>query len=168
MAREVIWQEERTRGPYERTGRGDCSGAGGPSGGSAGQGRGRFAGHCFGITSSSRRSGESDRAPGAYRESDPNATGSGGDETAQAVHARDSGRLNNLHETTRRWILVARILRPRGNKGEVVAELLTDFPSRFSTLKQIYLQKDNEEPRLAELQHFWLDQNHPGMGVFHF
>ncbi len=63
---------------------------------------------------------------------------------------------------------MARILRPRGNKGEVVAELLTDFPSRFSTLKQIYLQKDNEEPRLAELQHFWLDQNHPGMGVFHF
>jgi 16S rRNA processing protein RimM len=76
--------------------------------------------------------------------------------------------LNNLHETTRRWILVARILRPRGNRGEVVAELLTDFPSRFSTLKQIYLQKDDKEPRLAELQHFWLDQNHPGMGVFHF
>jgi len=63
---------------------------------------------------------------------------------------------------------VARILRPRGNKGEVVAELLTDFPSRFSTLKQIYLRKDNGEPRPAGVQHFWLDRNHPGMGVFHF
>jgi 16S rRNA processing protein RimM len=64
-------------------------------------------------------------------------------------------------------VLVARILRPRGNKGEVVAELLTDFSSRFSTLKQIYLQKNSSEPRLAGLQNFWVDRNHPGMGVFH-
>jgi 16S rRNA processing protein RimM len=68
----------------------------------------------------------------------------------------------------RRWLLVARILRPRGNKGEVVAELLTDFPSRFSTLKQIYLRKENKEPRLTGLQKFWVDRNHVGMGVFHF
>jgi 16S rRNA processing protein RimM len=76
--------------------------------------------------------------------------------------------LNNLHEPKRRWVLVARILRPRGNKGEVVAELLTDFSSRFSTFKQIYLQKNSSEPRLAGLQSFWIDRNHPGMGVFHF
>lgn len=71
-------------------------------------------------------------------------------------------------DPTRRWVQVARVLRPRGNKGEVIAELLTDFPARFSTLKQIYLRKDNGEPRTAGLQHFWLDRNHPGMGVFHF
>jgi 16S rRNA processing protein RimM len=76
--------------------------------------------------------------------------------------------LNDPHEQKRGWVLVARILRPRGNKGEVVAELLTDFPSRFSTLKQIYLRKNNGEPRSAGLQHFWIDRNHPGMGVFHF
>ena len=62
---------------------------------------------------------------------------------------------------------MARILRPRGNKGEVVAELLTDFPERFSTFKQIHLSKDGGEPRPAALQHFWIDRNHPGMGVFH-
>jgi 16S rRNA processing protein RimM len=65
-------------------------------------------------------------------------------------------------------VLVARILRPRGNKGEVVAELLTDFPARFSTLRQIYLRKAGEEPHVTELQKFWIDRNHPGMGVFHF
>lgn len=65
-------------------------------------------------------------------------------------------------------MLLARILRPRGNKGEVVAELLTDFPSRFSTLKQIYLRKADEEPRVAGLRQFWVDRNHPRMGVFHF
>jgi len=76
--------------------------------------------------------------------------------------------LNDPHETNRRWVLLARVLRPRGNKGEVVTELLTDFPSRFANLKQIYLRKEDKEPRLAELHHFWVDRNHPGMGVFHF
>lgn len=76
--------------------------------------------------------------------------------------------MNGNDEPKRRWVQVARVLRPRGNKGEVAAELLTDFPARFSTLKQIYLSKDNGEPRSAGLQHFWLDRNHPGMGVFHF
>ena len=63
---------------------------------------------------------------------------------------------------------VARVLRPRGNKGEVVAELLTDFPARLSTLKQVYLRKASGEPGPAGLQHFWVDRNHPGMCVFHF
>jgi 16S rRNA processing protein RimM len=76
--------------------------------------------------------------------------------------------LNDLHEPTRRWVLVARILRPRGNKGEIVAELLTDFSARFSNLKQFYLRKGQGEPRSAALEKFWVDRNHPGMGVFHF
>jgi 16S rRNA processing protein RimM len=46
--------------------------------------------------------------------------------------------------------------------------LLTDFPERFSTVKDLYLQKDNGEPRSTGLRHFWQDRNHPGMGVFHF
>jgi 16S rRNA processing protein RimM len=63
---------------------------------------------------------------------------------------------------------MARILRPRGNKGEVIAELLTDFASRFSNLKQFYLRKSKGDPHPVGLQRFWPDQNHPGMGVFHF
>jgi 16S rRNA processing protein RimM len=65
-------------------------------------------------------------------------------------------------------VQVARVLRPRGNKGEVIAELLTDFPARISTRKQVYLRKASGEPGPAGLQHFWVDRNHPGMGVFHF
>ena len=76
--------------------------------------------------------------------------------------------MNDLHEPTRRWVLVARILRPRGNKGEIVAELLTDFSARFSNLKQFYLRKGKGEPRSVALENFWVDRNHPGMGVFHF
>jgi len=76
--------------------------------------------------------------------------------------------LNAPVERNRRWLQVARVLRPRGNKGEVVAELLTDFPARISILKQVYLRKNNDEPMLAGLHHFWVDRNHAGMGVFHF
>lgn len=76
--------------------------------------------------------------------------------------------MNESEEQKRRWMLVARILRPRGNKGEVVAELLTDFASRFSHLMQFYLKKNDEQPHPVGLEHFWLDRNHPGMGVFHF
>lgn len=71
-------------------------------------------------------------------------------------------------ETKRRWVMVARVLRPRGNRGEVVAELLTDFPERFSNLKQLWLSKDEGEPQAVQLRNFWIDRNHPGMGVFHF
>lgn len=76
--------------------------------------------------------------------------------------------MSNPREPHKQWVLVARILRPRGNKGEVVAELLTDFPSRFSTLKEINVRKEGSEPSAAGLQRFWLDRNHAGMGVFHF
>jgi len=59
-------------------------------------------------------------------------------------------------------------MRPRGNKGEVAAELFTDFPARLSSLKSIYLRKDDGEPRRVGLHNFWIDRNHPGQGVFHF
>jgi 16S rRNA processing protein RimM len=59
------------------------------------------------------------------------------------------------------WITVAHLLRPQGRKGELLAELLTDFPERFETQKQIYLAAPGftgtaEEARSAEVAHFWL------------
>ena len=76
--------------------------------------------------------------------------------------------MSDTHARNTRWVQVARILRPRGNKGEVVAELLTDSTGRFSACKRVFLQKENEEPQSVGLERFWLDRNHPGMGVFHF
>jgi len=59
------------------------------------------------------------------------------------------------------WVLVARILRPRGNKGEVLAELFTDFSARFRSLRQMHLRRGQDEPRPAALKNFWVDRNHP-------
>ena len=66
--------------------------------------------------------------------------------------------------------MVARILRARGNKGEVAAELLTDFPERLTRLKEVFVGKSsgNSEPRQMALQSCWLSQNHRGQAVFHF
>jgi 16S rRNA processing protein RimM len=66
------------------------------------------------------------------------------------------------------WVQVARIIRPRGNKGEVLAELFTDFPARLSSRLQIFLRQAQSEPRAIGLQNFWVDRNHPEHGIFHF
>jgi len=66
--------------------------------------------------------------------------------------------------------MVARILRARGNKGEVAAELLTDFPERLTKLKEVFIgQADGKtEPRAVAVKSCWLSQNHRGQAVFHF
>ncbi|MCU1315943.1 MAG: rRNA processing protein RimM [Candidatus Acidoferrum typicum] len=72
---------------------------------------------------------------------------------------------------TPRWVLVARILRARGNKGEVAAEILTDFPERLTRLREVFLGHADDgknEPRRAALITCWLSQNHRGQAVFHF
>lgn len=76
----------------------------------------------------------------------------------------------HLNSETPRWVIVARILRPRGNKGEVAAELLTDFPERLTKLKEVYVGKTtrDSEPKRTALKACWLSQNHPGQAVFHF
>jgi len=66
------------------------------------------------------------------------------------------------------WVLVARIVRPRGNKGEVLAELFTDHSSRLSTFQNLFVRKGQEEPRSMGLENFWVDRNHPEHGIFHF
>ena len=65
-------------------------------------------------------------------------------------------------------MLVARIIRPRGNKGEVLAELFTDFPARLSSRLLIFLRQNQGEPQAIGLQNFWVDRNHPEHGIFHF
>jgi 16S rRNA processing protein RimM len=67
-----------------------------------------------------------------------------------------------------KYVTVARVLRARGNKGEVAAELLTDFPERLPKIKQMYLRAESGARREVALKAFWVDRNHPGFCVFHF
>ena len=73
-----------------------------------------------------------------------------------------------IDSSEQKFVTVARILRARGNKGEVAAELLTDFPERLPEIKEVFLRAENGARRGVGLHEFWVDRNHPGFGVFHF
>lgn len=75
-----------------------------------------------------------------------------------------------MSSETPRWLLLARILYARGNKGEVAAEILTDFPERLTKMKEVYVGHagGKDEPRRTALESCWLSQNHRGQAVFHF
>ena len=56
------------------------------------------------------------------------------------------------------WVTLAHIVRPQGRRGEVIADLLTDFPERFAERKRLFLAPPDEktEPRPAQLEDFRL------------
>jgi 16S rRNA processing protein RimM len=74
------------------------------------------------------------------------------------------------------WL--AHIRRPQGRKGEVFADILTDFPEKFAERRKLWLIADPDSPRAkampvkaapapreVELQNHWL---HKGGIVLHF
>ena len=59
------------------------------------------------------------------------------------------------------WIVLAHLLRPQGRKGELLAELLTDFPDRFDGREDLFLappefQGDRTEARSMQVISSWL------------
>lgn len=90
------------------------------------------------------------------------------------------------HETPDPWVWLARIRRAQGRKGEVFAEILTDFPEKFAERRQLWLLSESASaaprhppqesrpgtrpaelpsPREIELKNHWL---HKGGIVLHF
>ena len=71
------------------------------------------------------------------------------------------------------WVSLARIRRAQGRKGEVFADILTDFPEKFAERRRLWLLPDapvtgveaSVPPRATELVHHWL---HKGGIVLHF
>ncbi len=88
----------------------------------------------------------------------------------------------NAPENADQWVWLARIRRPQGRKGEVIADILTDFPEKFVERRRLWLLPETPEkksgssrdlvtahpvagPREAELVGHWL---HKGSVVLHF
>lgn len=74
------------------------------------------------------------------------------------------------------WVWLARVRRPQGRKGEVIADILTDFSEKFSERKRLWLLSEGmplgqsrhtgpAAPRDVELVDHWL---HKGGVVLHF
>lgn len=61
-----------------------------------------------------------------------------------------------------KWVTVAALIRPRGNRGELTAEPLTARPSRLNLLKTVHLFGDGKPYRVERV---WFHQDVP---VFKF
>ena len=62
---------------------------------------------------------------------------------------------------TERWVALAHLLRPQGRKGEVLAELLTDFPEGLVGRSPLYLAREGfggtaEEARACRVTGSWM------------
>ena len=78
-------------------------------------------------------------------------------------------------ESAAEWVWLARIRRPQGRKGEVFAEILTDFPGKFNERRRLWLVEGDASPRRTaapaglprqvELRAHW---PHKGGVVLHF
>ena len=56
-------------------------------------------------------------------------------------------------------VVIARAVRTHGLKGEIVAELLTDFPERFEELEELILVSPSGERKLIQLEDFWFQKD---------
>ena len=63
------------------------------------------------------------------------------------------------------YLAIARIVRTRGIRGEVLAEIHTDFPARFHLLEEVWLSFADERRRHFALEDAW---EHKGRIVLKF
>jgi 16S rRNA processing protein RimM len=74
----------------------------------------------------------------------------------------------------REFVTLARIVRPRGIKGEVAAEILTDFPERLTKLREVWLagpappRGQAPAERRIRVRACWISPSRGGQAIFHF
>ena len=58
------------------------------------------------------------------------------------------------------WVLLARVVRPQGRRGEVLAEIFTDFPEQFPQRKRLFLRSpDGSTMRETRVESHWLHKD---------
>ena len=66
------------------------------------------------------------------------------------------------------WTILARLVRTQGRRGEILADILTDFPERFADRKRLFLvssETSGAAAREVQLESHWL---HKGRVVLKF
>src|SRR5688572_26047711 len=56
-------------------------------------------------------------------------------------------------------VAIARAVKTRGLKGEIVAELLTDFPERFENREELVMVSPGGERKIGRLEDFWFQND---------
>ena len=67
--------------------------------------------------------------------------------------------MNSPSEETQDLIIVARAVRTRGLKGELIADVLTDFPERFEQVSQLTGISASGERKEFALEHHWFQND---------
>jgi 16S rRNA processing protein RimM len=73
----------------------------------------------------------------------------------------------SLEDRERDFVLLAHLIRTQGRHGELIADILTDFPDRFKERTHVWLlpPDGSAAPREAEIERHWL---HKGRVVLKF
>ena len=56
-------------------------------------------------------------------------------------------------------VVIARAVKTRGLKGEIVAEILTDFPERFEKVRRLTAISPRGERKIVELESHWFQKD---------
>lgn len=73
-------------------------------------------------------------------------------------HSRSIHSPDRSQSAAPQWILIAKIIRPHGRRGEVVADILTDFPQRFHERNRLFLippARVGTSAREVIVENFW-------------
>ena len=66
------------------------------------------------------------------------------------------------------YVTLALLLRPQGRRGDVAAEILTDFPERLTRLKKADLLDRSSRRRTVAIRSCWISHSRGGQAIFHF
>ncbi|MDQ2746946.1 MAG: ribosome maturation factor RimM [Acidobacteriota bacterium] len=55
-------------------------------------------------------------------------------------------------------VAIAKLSKPRALRGEIVGDVLTDFPERFDDLRSVSLVYPNGEIKAGEIEKFWFQK----------
>ncbi len=55
-------------------------------------------------------------------------------------------------------VAIAKLSKPRGLRGEIVGDVLTDFPERFDDLTSVSIVYPNGETSAGEIEKFWFQK----------
>jgi len=64
-----------------------------------------------------------------------------------------------MDDASSELVVIARAVKPRGLKGEIVAELLTDFPARFEDVEELVLVSPQGERSTKRLEDYWFQND---------
>ncbi|MFC2023556.1 ribosome maturation factor RimM [Chloroflexota bacterium] len=58
-----------------------------------------------------------------------------------------------------RYLIIGQVVRPHGLRGELKVLAMTDDPSRFGLLEQVYLGREDEEPVTRSIEGYRMDKD---------